>query len=346
MEKLIIGSSRKSAGKTTVILGIAKALNKNIGYMKPFGDRLIYRKKQLWDYDSVLLTNVLGLHEKPQDMSLGFEHAKLRYMYDEPNLKKRVLEKVSHIGKDKDILFIEGGEDLACGISVHLDPIAVTKYIDGRLVIVVRGNADTIIDDIIFLKKSIDVSKINFGGLILNQIQDVDDFKQTYLGDIEKLGIEVLGMIPYKEELTHVSMEYLSDYLFAKVIAGEDRLNNVVKNIFVGAMSASAALRNPLFKKENKLIITSGDRNDMILAAIESNTAGVILTNNILPPRNIISKAHDCDVPLLLVSADTFQVAKQIDEMEPLLTQNDIKKIDLVKELMKKYVHVKEMTNI
>ena len=346
MKKLIIGSNQKSAGKTSVILGITKALKKRICYMKPFGDRLVYRKKQLWDYDSVLLTTVLGLDEKPEDMSLGFEHAKLRYMYDAPNLKKKLLEKVSHMGKEKDLLFIECGEDLACGISVHLDPIAVTNYMDGKLIIVLRGNADKIIDDIIFLKKVIDVSNINFSGVILNQIQDVDELKQTYLSEIDKLGINVLGIIPYKEELTHVSVEYLSEYLFAKIIAGEDRLNNVVKNIFVGAMSASSALRNPLFKKENKLIITSGDRSDMILAAIESDTAGVILTNNVLPPRNIISKAHDHDIPLLLVASDTFQIAKLIDDMEPLITQYDSKKIELLDRLMKKYVDIKAIANI
>ena len=52
MDKVIIASTRKSAGNTSVIVGIAGALKKNFGYMKPFGDRLLYRKKQSWDYDS------------------------------------------------------------------------------------------------------------------------------------------------------------------------------------------------------------------------------------------------------------------------------------------------------
>jgi BioD-like phosphotransacetylase family protein len=37
MEKLVVTSMRQSAGKTSAIIGIAKALNKKVGYMKPFG---------------------------------------------------------------------------------------------------------------------------------------------------------------------------------------------------------------------------------------------------------------------------------------------------------------------
>ena len=47
MNKVIIASLRKNAGKTTVMVGLTKALNKKIGYLKPFGDRLIYNKKRL-----------------------------------------------------------------------------------------------------------------------------------------------------------------------------------------------------------------------------------------------------------------------------------------------------------
>jgi len=32
-----------------------------------------------------------------------------------------------------------------------------------------------------------------------------------------------------------------------------------VKNILIGAWSANVFLQNPLFKKENKLVITGGD---------------------------------------------------------------------------------------
>ena len=68
----------------------AKPLGNKFGYLKPFGDRLIYRKKRLWDYDSALITNIFGLEQSSEDMTIGFEHSKLRYMYDEARTKNKL----------------------------------------------------------------------------------------------------------------------------------------------------------------------------------------------------------------------------------------------------------------
>jgi BioD-like phosphotransacetylase family protein len=344
MDKLIIASMRQNAGKTSIIVGLAKALNKKIGYMKPLGDRLRYRKKQLWDYDSALITNIFDLTDDPKNMSLGFDHSKLRYMYDEAATKEKLLEAVSHIGKDKEILFVEDSRDICYGISVHLDAISLAQWTGGKLLIVVSGDEDAIFDDITFIKKHIDMSGVNFGGVIVNKLHDLENFENTYLADITEMDIKVLGVVPYRAELTYFTIDYLSEYLFAKVIAGEGGLNNVVQNIYVGAASVNAALRVPVVQKKNSLAITSGDRSDMILAALESHAVGVILTNNILPPPNIIAKASERNTPLLLVSPDTYTVAKQIDNLQPLLTKDDTKKIDLLGQLIEKHVNLDKIT--
>ncbi|RLF26706.1 MAG: hypothetical protein DRN01_04195, partial [Thermoplasmata archaeon] len=125
---------------------------------------------------------------------------------------------------------------------------------------------------------------------------------------------------------------------FAKVVSGEEWLSNEIENIFIGAMSASAAIKNPLFNKKNKLIITSGDRTDIILASIEHDTSCLLLTNNILPPSNIIEKANQNRVPLLLVPWDTYTTAKRVEGIRVLLNEKDLKKLELVKNLVEEYV--------
>ena len=340
MNKIVCACTRRSAGKTTIFTGLAKAMGKEVAYMKPFGDRLIYRKKRLWDYDAALLTNLFGLEENPEDMTIGFEHAKLRYVYDEARIKEKLLEVAKSIAKNREVLFIESGKDLAYGVSVYLDPITVTKSLDAKLVLIVGGNDDVIIDDITLFKRYVDTSDINFLGVIINKIHDLDDLKSTYADKIEKMGVPILGMIPYSAELTYFSMDYLSEALFAKVIAGESGLNKVVKNVFLGAMSVNEALRNPLFNKEGKLLITSGDRSDIIISALETNTVVIVLTNNILPPSNIISKAAEKNIPLLLVSSNAYQVAGQIDKMEALLTKDNKEKIALAEKLVKEHVNI------
>jgi len=154
------------------------------------------------------------------------------------------------------------------------------------------------------------------------------------------MGVQVLGVIPYKPQLTSFTMSFLADRFLARVIAGEEGINNTVKHIFVGAMSTEESLRNPLFNKENKLLITSGDRSDMIIAALDSDTVGVILTNNIVPPPNIISKASEKHIPVLLVPYDTYEVTRQMDNFDALLTHDSSEKLKILSQLVGDYVKI------
>ncbi|MFQ6124792.1 MAG: DRTGG domain-containing protein [Candidatus Heimdallarchaeota archaeon] len=343
-KKITIASTRKSAGKTSLICGITKTLQTKIGYLKPFGDRLFYRKKRLWDYDFAFLKTLFRLTDEPEDVTIGFDHSKLKYMYDAESIKEKLLELAAKTGQDKDILFVEGGKDLTYGISVHLDAISVAKSLDCKLVLVLSGTADTIVDDATFVTRFCVMPDIDFGGIIVNQVHDVRDFKDSYLDMITELGIQVLGILPYQPELTQYTVRYLAESMFAKVIAGEGGLDRIVTSVVTGAMSANVALRLPVFQKENKIVITGGDRSDMILAAMETNSAGIILTGNLTPPANLISKASDLNIPLLLVSEDTFRAAQHIDNMEVLISKDDTEKIDLLSQLVKKNINVNEIT--
>ncbi len=338
MHRLIVASLRKGAGKTSIIVGLGRTMDKKMGYLKPFGDRLLYRKKRLWDYDAALVTRIFQLAENPEEMSIGFDHSKLRFMYDEAGIRQKLGEILAQTEAGKEVVFLEGGREIEYGMSVHLDPLSLARYTGGAIVLVLSGDEGTLLDDLTFAHRQLRSSDVRLAGVILNQVQDVDDFKNSYLESVTKLGIPVLGILPYEAELTHLSIAFLGEALFAKTIAGEQGLAHIVRNIFVGAMSTDAAMRNPFFTKGEKLLITSGDRSDMILAALEGDTAGIVLTNNILPPANIISRAAERHVPLLLVAADTYEAARQVDNIERLLTSEDAAKIDLLAQMVKKHV--------
>ena len=78
----------------------------------------------------------------------------------------------------------------------------------------------------------------------------------------------------------------------------------------------------------------------MIVAALGSKAAALILTNGILPPSNIIAKAAELEIPLLLVSADTFETARQIDCLESLPTKDDSEKIALIEQMVRAHVNL------
>jgi BioD-like phosphotransacetylase family protein len=343
MYKLVVTSMRQGAGKTSVIIGLAKALNKKAGYMKPFGERLIYRKKKLWDYDAALIASIFEMEESGENMSIGFHPAKLLSMLDEEMTKQKLFELMSRAGNKKDIVFIEAGKDITYGSSVYLDALSLTQYLDAGLLVVASGNEDTIFDDITFLKKRVQMEKITLRGIIINKVANINEFNEIYLPRIKQLGVDLLGVIPYYKELPFFSVNYLAERLFAKIIAGENNLNGIVENVFIGSVSASAVSKDPLFQTKNKIVITSGDRSDMIVAALDSRSTAVVLTNNILPQSNIIAKAEKMCIPLLLVSLDSYETAKQIDALEALPTKDDKEKIALIEKMISDHVDIKKL---
>ncbi|MDY6934807.1 MAG: DRTGG domain-containing protein [Spirochaetota bacterium] len=344
MKKIVISSIRECVGKTSIIAGFVTAVNKRFGYIKPLGDRLVYYRKKSWDYDSHTIVKLLGyegdLESHSENITIGFDHSKLRYMYDEEGIKETLSEMVGDIGRDNDVLFIEGGRDLSFGTSAHLDPLSISKYIDGKVIIIISGDSDMIIDDIQFINKYLNLDDINFGGIVINKVNNIDEFYNNYIPLIDKIGIDVFGVLPYKEELTYFNVGFLAESLFAKVISGEKGLKNIVKNILIGTMSTTNSMMSHSITRDNQLMITSGDRNDIILNSIKSGNIGIILTNNIVPSQNIISKAAEHNIPLLLVPMDTYQVSKRIDEMEALLTSESNDRIKLLAQLIEKNVNI------
>jgi len=343
MKNIVITSFRKDAGKTSIIVGLAKNSSLKLGYIKPFGDRLLYRKKRLWDFDAAVCTAAMGMEEAPETMSIGFDHSKLRFVYDANSTAEKVREIAQLNGAGKDMLLIESGTELNRGLSVHLDALSLARNLEGELLVVLSGSNDQICDDAYALRKTLDLTGVGLAGVIINKVRDIDDFKTVYAEHFETLDLPLTGMIPYTESLTRPTMQYLADLFFAKILSGDKGLSNTIKDVFVGAMSADAVLRVQRFNKESKLVITSGDRSDMILAALDTKAAGIVLTNNILPPPNIIARAASANVPLLLVAQDTFQAAKKIDGLVPLLSKHDTAKMDLLQQLIHEHVDLAQL---
>ena len=344
MKTLVVSSLSRNAGKTSLILGLARNCDGKIGYMKPLGDRLYYKKKRLWDHDAALMVRLFKLSDAAEDITLGFEHAKLRYVADEAGIGERVKQAAARIAEGKDLLFVEGGASLTFGCSIQLDSVALARHLNAELLAVASGAEDAVMDGLRFLKRQVNLTDVRFKGAVINQVEDVEDFKSTYAPELTEANIPVLGIIPYVGELGIPTAQTVADALFAKVIAGEEGLMKRIERIFVGAMSPAAVKRYPEFELPRKLVITSGDRSDMILTALEGDTSAIVLTHNIVPPSNIISKATDRKVPLLLVKQDTFQAAKVVDDMDRLISWEEPDKIDLLAQLVKDHVDMAAIT--
>jgi hypothetical protein len=345
VKSLIVASTREGAGKTSMLVGLASVLDQRFGYIKPLGDRFLYRKKRLWDYDAALFAHLLELDQEPEKMSIGFDHSKLRFMYGRVSMFEELRRMLGVVGAGRDAVFIECGKDLSYGASVCLDPLTISQETGSPVVIVASGAEDEIADDVAFIQRFVSSEEATVAGIIVNKVIHVDDFKEVHLPEIAELGVEVLGVVPYDKELTTMTVSLVADRLFARVVAGEEGLGNLVRNVAVGAMSVAAAMAEERMRAPEKLVITSGDRSDMILAAIDAGgTSAVVLTNNILPPAQVMSKASEKKIPLLLVPGDTYSVAMQVERIEPLLTAKEARKTERIRQLVAEHVDVRALT--
>jgi len=326
---LVLSSHRRGSGKTTLALGIglnALERGKSVGYLKPLGNKPVYSEGKIWDKDSELISEVLNLNRKKENLSIGFDYEKLRYSHGD------LLKELKSSIWESDVFLIECGS-ISSGSYFNLDPTSITRELGGRAIFVLDGNREELLDQSSFLRKLEEEMNLKIE-IVINKAEDPYSIK----GEMEELGLDPLGVIPKEETLETITPRRISEELNARIIAGETGLDNEIRHIFIGAMSATEAMKNPLFYKKDKLIITGGDRVDMILAAIESETSCLVLTNNILPPPNVISRASEEGVPLLLVPWDTYTTATKIERIEPTVYPEEKEKIRTIREIVEEHV--------
>ncbi|MBS3817686.1 MAG: AAA family ATPase [Candidatus Thermoplasmatota archaeon] len=332
MKNIIISSTEKDAGKTTVGLGIALNNDKSLNYFKPFGDRPIYKKKRLIDYDAKLFKNVLDLETEYEKFCIGFDHSKIKYAYDEGTIEDKIQERVTELSEGKDGLIIETGEHWGFGSSISLDPMSLSKMVESEVIIVTTGSSTEIVDKLTTASRYFEKMGVDVRGVVINKVESLEEMEDIVVGEVDDLGLDVLGIIPEIPSLDLTRVSFINDMLFGKVVAGEDGLDRIVENVLVGALSADEMIRNPAFQEERKLIVTGGDRADVVLASLESDTSGIVLTNDIIPPSNIVSKADRRDIPLISVPIDTYEASRRIEDMQTVTTIEDEFKIDKIRE--------------
>jgi hypothetical protein len=162
---------------------------------------------------------------------------------------------------------------------------------------------------------------------------------------LESKNIKVLGVIPEETGLTAPSVADIQATLQGEVLAGEENFDRMVKHILVGAMTPSSALR--FFRSvEDKVVVTGGDRADIALLALETDTSLLVLTGNLYPDIHVISKAKEKKVPVILVGEDTYSTVSKIEAVTARIKPNDEKKINFVKEIVSNELDWKEILRL
>lgn len=315
----VVTSTRSSSGKSTVIAGLSLLQGKGAGYFKPVADRLL-EENRLIDSDCALMRELLSLEVPIEMMSVVRDYPGLFRDRIPEEFPEKINERMG-LQEGREPLFVESGRNYSYGAYIGLDPLTLSRLTGFPIILVADGDVGLLVDKTVVAHAYFTSQKAEVRGVIFNKVEDEEEgyLDKVTAPALERRGIEVLGSLPHIEEISRLTVRDIARELNARVVGGEEGLDREVKDIFIGAMSVSTVIKNPLFWRKKKVIITGGDRIDMQMAAFESDTSALILTGDIFPDPQVVAKADSLSVPLLLVPGDTYAVSRRVERVEPRL---------------------------
>ncbi len=327
MKTLFLGSVNERSGKSMVALGLALNHPKKVGYFKPFRETLRTEGDRLIDQDAYLMKHALGLKADEEHLS--------PFTYDiyKPVTMGEIVESYKSVQEAGRDMLVEGTRDILIGFLHNVSGMAIAEAI-GAEVVLVSARQPGSMDKLVMLTQLLQSYKINFKGVILNM-----RFKPEARALLEERGIKVLGSIPAAPELKHFTVREVADALNARVLVEEGFFNNV-EEVMIGAMQPEAAIKF-MRRVSRKALITGGDRTDILMAALATDTSCLVLTGGLYPEKQVIARAYEARVPILLTSHDTLRAAEMIDHLIARIDPDNKKKIERVKQLVAENVDLK-----
>ncbi|MEW5758234.1 MAG: AAA family ATPase [Candidatus Omnitrophota bacterium] len=356
-KKIFLAATSQNEGKTTVSLGLIANLKssfKNIGFIKPIGQRYLEEEGQKIDEDSILIEEVFGFKEAIKDMSpIAVERGFTEKYINDPDKEEltcRIKDSFLRISKDKDFVVVEGTGHAGVGSVFDHSNAVVARLLDAGVILVSSGGIGKPIDEILLNKALFDKEGVKLIGVVINKVipEKFNKIDKLIRRGLERFGINVLGAIPYNPVLSAPSIYQILDETRYKLIWGE-KLDNLIEEIVVGAMAPRDALK--FFKDKNSLLITPGDRRDLILTALKLakskktkfSLSGIILTGGILPDKNTIKKIKRLNIPVILTDSDTYKTSSTIHDLTVKVRPKDKEKIDLIIKMVGANLNLKEI---
>ncbi len=356
--RVFIAATRQNDGKTTVSLGLLAALQKfhpRVGYIKPVGQRFVEIAEHKIDEDTVLMDSVYKLNCPLVDMSpIAIEPDFTRKYLVTANydaLAKKIQAAFDRVAWEKDFVLCEGSGHAGVGSVFDLSNAQVAKILGAKVVIVTRGGIGKPIDEVALNQALFEKAGVEIIGVIINKVtpEKIDYIADFARRGLKRRGLDLVGIIPHHKILSHPTLRSILEDLEAEPLNQSRQLNNLVEEVVVGAMSASNAIQ---FFKSGVLIITPGDREDLVLAAAATlcektvhNLAGIVLTGNLRPCEEVLKVIHNLDCPVLLAKADSYEVASHVHDLIVKTRPDDLEKISVIRDLIGKHVDVKKILN-
>jgi len=353
-KKIFVAATMQNDGKTTVSMGLVMALKKrfkNVGFIKPIGQRYIIKDGHKVDEDSVLIEDICKIRCHLNDMSpIAIEKGFTEWYIIQGKkeaLEKRIIESFDRISQKADAVVIEGTGHAGVGSCFDLSNAAVAKLLGAPVILVASGGIGRPIDEVMLNTALFEKEDVKFKGVIINKVMErkYEKIERILRLAFKKRNINLFGIMPYKKFLANPTVGEILERTKGRLLCGENLTNNVAEKILVGAMEPHEALH---YVEDGSLIITPGDREDIILAAAglhlshdaDKYVSGIVLSGGLMPHNEVLELVKKVDIPVILTQGDTYSVASMIHDMIIKIKPNDKMKIETAIKLVEEYVDI------
>lgn len=345
-----IATSDHNSGKSIITLGLMSILigkTAKVGYFRPIVE----------DFIDGELDNHIETVLSYFNLDIKFEDA---YAITKSKLIKKknkgkigevldlIIEKYKKLEERFDFVLVEGTSFTGEGTSIELDlNVLIAKNLGIPTIIMASGVGKTLeelVDNLYLVYDSFKVKDVEVLSVIANKVQP-ENIELVTKSLQKSLPENVLiNTIPLISSLNNPTMQEIVNELDAKVLFGGNYLNNEIGHFSVGAMQ----LHNYLVHlHDNALVITPGDRSDIILGALQANESanyptisGIILTGNIVPEDSILKLIEGLSavVPIIAVDGGTYHITNKIGKIKSEIYANNTHKIETSISTFEKYV--------
>ncbi len=337
-QNIYIAGVEQRSGKSVIVLTLMELLSgetSKLGFFRP----VVHGDVE----DDRLINLVLNRYhlDLPYESMYGCKIETARELlasnrYDE--LLKIILIKYKNLERQCERVLCVGTSFSEAQVAIEADFNAdVANNLGCLLIPILQGHGcsiDEIIDTAASYRQSLKEHDCDILALFINGVDKryIDDLKDYFMHQGAKHPVYLVPMIAALEKPT---LSDIASDLKAKVLSGDNEtLKRNVLNYKVAAMQVPHFLDH---LEEGDLIITPGDRSDIILASLMAHKsakypqiAGLVLTGKQEPEPQItklISGISKSPFTILGVASDTFTTAIDVTQVKAVLDPANERKI-------------------
>ncbi|MGB9710575.1 MAG: DRTGG domain-containing protein [Thermodesulfovibrio sp.] len=328
MIPIFIISNRAFTGKNFFALGLALTLQERgfkIGYIRPLGRIPIKKGEEIFDEEAVFIKELLGLEEPLSVISpfvFTYETQYRLFEGGDLKIKEKVINSFTK-QSNKDFVIVVGPNNIFEGFTLGIDAISLIKETDGRVIAIQHWDSELAMDDIFGIRQLISEK---FTGAVINKVpsEQFHHVREKAVPFIEGKGIKVLGVFKKDKFLEAVTVRRLMEAVNGGLVCCENKLDDFVENLSIGAMDPETAL-SYFLRIPNKAVITGIHRTDIQIVAMETSTKCLILTGGMHVNETVTGIAKAKGIPIIVTPMDTFTA---VDRMEKLMGKAVIREKD------------------